>query len=193
MEKVFTIDELAPARGDRRGDRGHERRPAARRPLPGRLGADAVARHVHPLQLGAVRRRHPLLRPRAARGDPASRLGEGAARAHGRARLALCQPAKKFSTRSGSSRTRSSAWTRRARPSVRRRGRGGEGQGHLQPDLARLPGRADHRAADPGGRGVAARCRRGRDRAHLGPAVDARAHVRGREVHPRLRLAESRR
>ena len=51
--------------GDRRGDRCLERRPAPRRPVPRRLGSDALARHVHPLQLGALRGRDPLLRPRA--------------------------------------------------------------------------------------------------------------------------------
>ncbi len=52
-----------PGRGDRRRDRRLERRPAARRPLPRRQRAHALAPHVHALQLGAVRRRHPLLRP----------------------------------------------------------------------------------------------------------------------------------
>ncbi len=52
--------------GDRRGDRRLERRPAARRPLPRRLGPHALARHVHALQLGSFRRRHPFLRPRPA-------------------------------------------------------------------------------------------------------------------------------
>ena len=57
-------------RGDRRRDRRLERRPPARRPLPRRQRTDALARDVHALQLGALRRRDPLLRPRAARGSP---------------------------------------------------------------------------------------------------------------------------
>ena len=51
--------------GDRRGDRCLERRPAPRRSVPRRLGSNALARHVHPLQLGALRGRDPLLRPGA--------------------------------------------------------------------------------------------------------------------------------
>ena len=61
-------------RRDRRRDRGDERRPAPRRPLPRRLRAHALARHVHALQLGALRRRDPLLRPRAARGSAPARV-----------------------------------------------------------------------------------------------------------------------
>ena len=61
-ERVFRTEDLAPGRGDRRRDRRLERRPAARRPLPRRQRAHALARHVHALQLGALRRRHPLLR-----------------------------------------------------------------------------------------------------------------------------------
>ena len=59
--RIFTTEELAPGRDDRRGDRRLERRPPARRALPRRQRADALARHVHALQLGALRGRHPLL------------------------------------------------------------------------------------------------------------------------------------
>src|SRR5204863_6596008 len=41
---------------------------------PRRQRAHALARHVHPLQLGALRRRDPLLRARTPRGSAASRL-----------------------------------------------------------------------------------------------------------------------
>ena len=53
-------------RRHRRRDRRHERRPAARRSLRRGLRPHAFACHVHALQLGALHRRHPLLRPRAA-------------------------------------------------------------------------------------------------------------------------------
>src|SRR6476661_1366933 len=61
-------------RDDRGGDRRLERRSPARRPLPRRQRADALAPDVHPLQLGALRRRDPLLRARAPRGSAAARL-----------------------------------------------------------------------------------------------------------------------
>ena len=65
---------------------------------------------------------------------------------------------------------------------------GAQGEGDPQPHLDGLPRRPD----DPGGhpqrrRGGAGRRGR-RDRADVGPAVDARADVRRRQVHPRLRL-----
>ena len=71
-------------RDDRRGDGRLERRSPARRPLPRRQRADALAADVHPLQLGALRRRHPLLRARAARGSAAARLLTTAASRLGR-------------------------------------------------------------------------------------------------------------
>src|SRR5439155_1211453 len=55
-------------------DRRVDRRPPPRRPLPHRQRPYTLARHVHPLQLGALRRRDPLLRPRAARGSPPARV-----------------------------------------------------------------------------------------------------------------------
>ena len=64
-------------RRDLRRDGRHERRPAPGRALHGGLGPDPLADHVHALQLGAVRRRHPLLRPRAARGSAPARLDAG--------------------------------------------------------------------------------------------------------------------
>ena len=67
--------DLAPRRGDRRRDRRLERRPPARRALPRRQRAHALAGHVHPVQLGALRRRDPLLRPRAARGSSSATGG----------------------------------------------------------------------------------------------------------------------
>ena len=73
IEQVFGIDDLVPRRGDHGRDRGLERRPAPRRPLPRRQRPHAVARDVHTLQLGAVRRRDPLLRARAPRGSPPDR------------------------------------------------------------------------------------------------------------------------
>ena len=71
---VFTTEELAPGDVIVVATGRLERRPPARRPLPRRQRAHALARHVHALQLGALRRRHPLLRPRAARGGPAADL-----------------------------------------------------------------------------------------------------------------------
>src|SRR5205085_1658725 len=50
------------------------RRSAPWRPLPGGQRVDALARHVHALQLGALRGRHPLLRPRTARRSPPAAL-----------------------------------------------------------------------------------------------------------------------
>ena len=55
--RVFTTDDLATGERDRRGNRGVQRRPPARRPLPRRLRAHALDRDVHPPQLGAVSRR----------------------------------------------------------------------------------------------------------------------------------------
>ena len=71
IDRIFTIDDLAPqevivaATGVSNGDllRGVRYLADSR--------ADALARHVHALQLGAVRRRDPLLRARAPRGGPA--------------------------------------------------------------------------------------------------------------------------
>ncbi len=57
-------------RDDRRRHGRLERRPPARRAVPHRQRAHPFARHVHALQLGPVRRRHPLLPPRTARGSP---------------------------------------------------------------------------------------------------------------------------
>ena len=65
---VFHEEDLAPGDVIVVATGRLERRPPARRPLPRRQRADALARHVHALQLGALRRRDPLLRPRAARG-----------------------------------------------------------------------------------------------------------------------------
>ena len=74
LAHVFKTEDLAPRRDDRRGDRRLERRPPARRPLPRRQRAHPLARHVHALQLGALRRRHPLLPPPEARRSPPARL-----------------------------------------------------------------------------------------------------------------------
>ena len=63
-----------PRRGDRGRDRRLERRPPPRRPLPHRQRPHALARDVHALQLGALRRQHPLLRPRPEGGSSASRV-----------------------------------------------------------------------------------------------------------------------
>src|SRR5439155_3469637 len=51
-----------------------ERRPPARRPLPGGFRAHALAHDVHPLQLGALHRRHSFLRAGPARGSTVARL-----------------------------------------------------------------------------------------------------------------------
>ena len=74
INRVFASDDLVTRRRDLRRHGRLERRPAARRPLPRRQRAHDLTRHVHPLQLGAVRRRHPLLRDRASRGSPAARF-----------------------------------------------------------------------------------------------------------------------
>ena len=94
------------AGGDRRGDRRLERRPAPRRPFPRRLGPDALARHVHALQLGALRRRDPLLRPRPPRGSPPQLAGGW--------RVSLPRHAEQRRSRRGArarSRIQSSGWT----------------------------------------------------------------------------------
>ena len=61
-------------RGDRRRNRRLERRPPPRRPLPHRQRAHALARDVHALQLGPLRREHPLLRARAEGGSAPPRI-----------------------------------------------------------------------------------------------------------------------
>ena len=74
VDRVFTIDELAPrevivaATGVSNGDLLRGVRFLAD------SAADALARHVHPLQLGALRRRDPLLRPRTPRRSAAPGL-----------------------------------------------------------------------------------------------------------------------
>jgi hypothetical protein len=68
-------DRRAGAEGrDRRRDGRFEQRPAAGRPLPRRQRLDAFPRHVHALQLGALRRRDPLLPARAPRGSSPTRV-----------------------------------------------------------------------------------------------------------------------
>ena len=74
VEQVFTHRGSRLRRGDRRRHRRLERRPPARRPLPRRQRPHALARHVHPLQLGALHRRDPLLRAGAPRGSAATGL-----------------------------------------------------------------------------------------------------------------------
>src|SRR5581483_6770764 len=62
-------------------------------------------------------------------------------------------------------------------------------QGDPQPDLDGVPGRADDPGGHPLGRDVPVpEPRERRDRADVGAALDAGSDVRGREVHPRLRL-----
>ena len=71
-ERVFRDGGSRAGRGDRRRDGRLERRPAPRRPLPRRQRPHALARHVHTLQLGALRRRDPLLRARTPRRSASS-------------------------------------------------------------------------------------------------------------------------
>ena len=61
-------------RGDRGRDRRLERRSPPRRPFPHRQRPHPFARDVHALQLGALRREHPLLRARPKGGGAASRV-----------------------------------------------------------------------------------------------------------------------
>ena len=73
-ERVFRTEDLAPGEVIVAATGRLERRPASRRPLPRRQRAHPFAPHVHALQLGALRRRHPFLRARATRRGPSARL-----------------------------------------------------------------------------------------------------------------------
>ena len=74
VTRVFGLDDFTPRRRHRRCDRRIVRRSPAWRALSRRQRADALPRHVHAVQLGAVRGRDPLLRARAARGSAAARI-----------------------------------------------------------------------------------------------------------------------
>ena len=104
VERVFTIDDLAPseaivaATGVSNGDLLRGVRYLADSAL------HPLARHVHPMQLGALHGGNALLRPRAPRGRPAAGL-------LALARLESCLRRTKWSRCCGASRTRSSGWT----------------------------------------------------------------------------------
>src|SRR5262249_34397413 len=69
--RAGVLDRGSRDRRDHRRCHGRlERRPPPWSPVPRRQRAHALAADVHALQLGAVRGRHPLLRPRTARGSP---------------------------------------------------------------------------------------------------------------------------
>ena len=113
-------------RRDRRRYRGHERRPPARCPVPRGLGANALADHVHALQLGALRRRHPLLRPRATRGSTPARLrhGRGAGVSGGSARARGGAPRGVTARRGRPARGRPASTSSTSRTASSRSGRG---------------------------------------------------------------------
>ena len=138
--RVFTTEELAPgevivaATGVSNGDllRGVR--------FLDRLGAHALARDVHALQLGALHRRDPLLRARTARGSPAARL---LARLDGRC---LTKEEVFEALRAGRG-SRARDGHRRARAALRRRGERAAREGDPQPHVDGLSRGAD----DPGG------------------------------------------
>jgi hypothetical protein len=107
MEKVFTIEELAP-RDVIVAATGVPRAICCAACATWPTAPDALPLVMHSLQLGPLRRRHPLLRARAPRGDPPARIVVGPGRLGTRG---ACPRERKCSTRCGSSRIRSSGWT----------------------------------------------------------------------------------